>query len=125
MTDDLKQKLSPLAWQVTQEKATENPFSGEYNDFDQPGKYFCICCDKHLFNSEHKFESGCGWPAFHKAQSDSTREEIDNSHNMTRIDPWYTLLYQFSFYEVSTNGLLIPIKNSFKVSQYLAIYHYL
>jgi methionine-R-sulfoxide reductase len=86
MSEDLKKKLSPLAWQVTQEKATERPFTGEYDKFDEPGKYYCVCCDSHLFNAEHKFDSGCGWPAFHKAKENSTEEVMDYSHGMTRVE---------------------------------------
>lgn len=84
--DQLQQKLSPLAWQVTQKKATERPFSGEYNDFDTPGKYYCVCCESHLFNSSHKFDSGCGWPAFFQATENSVEEIMDYSHGMQRVE---------------------------------------
>ncbi len=82
----LKERLSVLAWQVTQEKGTEPPYSGQYNDFNEQGNYYCICCGQHLFYSEHKFDSQCGWPAFHSALESSTREEMDHSHGMTRIE---------------------------------------
>jgi peptide-methionine (R)-S-oxide reductase len=45
-------------------KATEQPFSGEYNDFYEKGIYVCKQCEQPLFNSEAKFKSGCGWPSF-------------------------------------------------------------
>lgn len=84
--ESLKNRLSPLAWKVTQEKATEAPYSGKFNDFNEGGDYFCICCDRHLFCSDHKFDSQCGWPAFHKALESSTVEIMDYSHGMTRIE---------------------------------------
>ncbi|WP_196140555.1 peptide-methionine (R)-S-oxide reductase MsrB [Aliikangiella sp. G2MR2-5] len=82
----LKKQLSPLAWKVTQEHGTEPPYSGEFNDFDQPGQYECICCGSHLFTSEHKFNSQCGWPAFYKGLEDNIKESMDYSHGMTRIE---------------------------------------
>ncbi|MDH5433250.1 MAG: peptide-methionine (R)-S-oxide reductase MsrB [Gammaproteobacteria bacterium] len=81
-----KNKLSPLAWQVTQEKGTEPPFSGEYDHFFESGKYHCICCDSLLFKSDHKFDSGCGWPAFYQAIEENTIEKEDTSHGMIRTE---------------------------------------
>ncbi|MET1255148.1 peptide-methionine (R)-S-oxide reductase MsrB [Aliikangiella maris] len=86
MNDDLKNKLSPLAWKVTQEQATEPPFSGEYDEFSQTGQYHCVCCDHFLFSSDTKFNSGCGWPAFFESIEDATKERIDHSHGMTRVE---------------------------------------
>jgi len=79
-------KLSQLALQVTQNKATEPPFSGEYHDFSEIGHYFCVCCDSLLFSSKTKFYSSCGWPAFSEAFDKSTKEVNDLSHNMSRIE---------------------------------------
>ena len=53
--------LSP----VTQEKHTERPFTGKFNQFKQQGTYERVVCSQELFKSNHKFESGCGWPAFY------------------------------------------------------------
>jgi len=86
MPDQLKQKLSPRAWHITQEQGTEPPFSGKYNQFDQPGRYYCICCHNQLFTSNAKFESSCGWPAFSQALANSTREQKDLSHRMVRVE---------------------------------------
>lgn len=86
MADKLEEKLSPLAWKVTQQQGTEPPFSGKYNDFDESGNYHCICCDSFLFSSDHKFHSGCGWPAFFQAIENSTREQQDLSHGMVRTE---------------------------------------
>jgi len=84
--NDLKTRLTSLAYQVTQNHATEAPFSGEYNDFSQSGHYDCVCCDARLFYSEQKFYSSCGWPAFSQALETSTIEKIDRSHGMQRIE---------------------------------------
>lgn len=61
-----KQTLPPDVYHVTREKGTERAFSGEYDKFFAPGKYLCINCGNDLFSSEHKFDSGSGWPSFFK-----------------------------------------------------------
>ncbi|MDQ7049451.1 MAG: peptide-methionine (R)-S-oxide reductase MsrB [Enterobacterales bacterium] len=86
MNKDLKHSLSPIAYAVTQEKATEAPFSGTYHDFSESGSYLCVCCQALLFTSKEKFYSSCGWPAFHKALENTTREVEDLSHNMQRTE---------------------------------------
>lgn len=62
--EELKARLSPIQYQVTQLKSTERPNSGEYNKFNEKGTYHCIVCDEQLFKSDTKYDSGCGWPAF-------------------------------------------------------------
>lgn len=84
--DDLKIRLSNLAYQVTQHQATEPPFSGKYNNFEESGHYSCICCGSDLFYSSQKFYSSCGWPAFSETLQASTIEKVDLSHNMQRIE---------------------------------------
>ncbi|XP_031785927.1 methionine-R-sulfoxide reductase B1 isoform X2 [Nasonia vitripennis] len=64
--DDLKIRLTPIQWYVTQEKGTERPFSGCYNKFNGKGTYCCIVCEQELFSSKTKYDSGCGWPAFNE-----------------------------------------------------------
>ena len=54
-----------LSYRVTKEGATEPPFSGKYNYNKKEGNYSCINCGKEVFSSEHKFESGTGWPSFY------------------------------------------------------------
>jgi len=61
---ELRQRLTPLQFQVTQEAATERPFTGKYNKFYEKGVYRCIVCHQDLFSSDTKYDSGCGWPAF-------------------------------------------------------------
>lgn len=56
--------LPPLIARIVRDKATEYPFSGEYNDNDEPGTYLCRQCGLALFRSQTKFHSGCGWPSF-------------------------------------------------------------
>ncbi|OGT30931.1 MAG: peptide-methionine (S)-S-oxide reductase [Gammaproteobacteria bacterium RIFCSPHIGHO2_12_FULL_35_23] len=56
--------LMPVVKKIILEKATETPFTGEYEDFDQPGTYLCRQCGWALFRAQHKFHSGCGWPSF-------------------------------------------------------------
>ncbi|XP_065172174.1 methionine-R-sulfoxide reductase B1 isoform X2 [Atheta coriaria] len=64
--EELRKRLTPLQYQVTQEKGTERPFTGCYNKTYDKGTYVCICCEQHLFNSDTKYDSGCGWPAFNE-----------------------------------------------------------
>ncbi|XP_018566792.1 methionine-R-sulfoxide reductase B1 isoform X2 [Anoplophora glabripennis] len=61
---ELKNRLTPIQYHVTQEKGTERPFSGCYNKTYDEGTYVCIVCEQSLFSSETKYDSGCGWPAF-------------------------------------------------------------
>ena len=83
----LKQRLSPLAYAVTQEAATEPPYSGQYDKHFAEGVYHCTCCGETLFTSEHKFDSGCGWPAFDAPQNQETIiEKRDLSHGMVRTE---------------------------------------
>ncbi|XP_014210859.1 uncharacterized protein LOC106641115 [Copidosoma floridanum] len=61
---ELKNRLTPLQWHVTQEKGTERPFTGCYNKHYATGVYTCIACEQELFTSNDKYDSSCGWPAF-------------------------------------------------------------
>lgn len=60
----LKKKLSEEQFHITQRKGTEMPFTGEYLNEHRKGTYNCVCCDAELFSSDHKFDSGTGWPSF-------------------------------------------------------------
>ena len=84
---ELKIKLSELAFQVTQNAATEPPFTGEFFDFFEDGVYKCICCDAKLFSSNHKFNSSTGWPSFHSCINEKVIDEIDdNTFGMRRVE---------------------------------------
>ncbi len=87
MKDDLKQRIGELAYLVTQEKHTERPGTGQYCHFDEHGTYHCICCHQPLFTSEHKYNSGCGWPSFNDLiDSKNIKQVVDHSHGMHRIE---------------------------------------
>ena len=84
---DLKFKLSELAFQVTQNSATEPPFSGEFYDCFEDGIYKCICCDSDLFCSDDKFNSSTGWPSFHSSISENAINTVsDNTFGMQRTE---------------------------------------
>ena len=80
-------QLSPDEYQVTRQKGTERAFTGRYWDCHEPGQYRCVCCGADLFSSEHKFDSGCGWPSFYAAAAPENVEEAeDRSHFMLRTE---------------------------------------
>ena len=60
-----KKQLSPIAFKVLRQNATETPFTGAYYKTDEKGIYFCAACKNKLFTSDTKFDSGCGWPSFY------------------------------------------------------------
>lgn len=74
-------------FQVTRRQGTERPFSGAYHDCKIPGRYHCVCCGAELFSSDHKYDSGSGWPSFWQPVDDSAiaRRE-DSSHGMRRVE---------------------------------------
>jgi len=80
-------QLTPEQYMVTRRKATERPFTGEYEGTKTPGTYRCICCGEVLFESDAKFESGCGWPSFTApADQAAVETETDRSHGMVRTE---------------------------------------
>ncbi|WP_295747240.1 peptide-methionine (R)-S-oxide reductase MsrB [uncultured Limosilactobacillus sp.] len=85
--EKLKNKLSPLQYAVTQEAATEQPFTGKYDHFDQPGIYVDVVSGEPLFSSLDKYDSGCGWPAFTKPIARRVvKEKRDQSFGMERTE---------------------------------------
>ena len=85
--EDWKSQLSDESYYVTRQSGTERPFTGKYWNFKEKGQYNCICCDTPLFESDTKFDSGCGWPSFFLPKDKETISEVpDNSHGMTRIE---------------------------------------
>lgn len=84
---DLKAKLSPLQYQVTQNDATERPFQNAYWNNHEPGIYVDVVSGEPLFSSNDKFDSGTGWPSFTKPLvADNVQTKTDNSHFMTRTE---------------------------------------
>lgn len=83
--NDLREKLSDEQYRITQKKGTERPFTGQFVDHKADGTYHCVCCDARLFSSEHKFDSGSGWPSFWLPLAGETVGTVsDTSHGMTR-----------------------------------------
>lgn len=79
--------LDPIEYQVTRQSATERAFTGRYWDHHEPGIYVCVCCGTPLFESDAKFDSGCGWPSYFKAlDPENVVERIDRSHGMIRTE---------------------------------------
>jgi peptide-methionine (R)-S-oxide reductase len=80
-----KKQLSPEAFAVARQEATERAFTGKYWDNHEKGTYKCVCCNSEVFSSSTKFESGTGWPSFWKPISKTALlEEGDNDYNMDR-----------------------------------------
>ena len=86
-TDDLKSKLTPEQYRVTQEAGTERAFSGKYWDEKRSGTYTCAVCSEPLFSSETKFDSGSGWPSFTTPiQGAPIAEHSDRAFGMVRTE---------------------------------------
>lgn len=85
--EDLRRRLTPEQYAVTQLSATERPYVNEYDWEFRPGIYVDITTGQPLFVSSDKFDSGCGWPAFSRPISpDVLTERADNSHGMRRVE---------------------------------------
>jgi len=84
---DLKAKLSPLQYEVTQHDATERAFQNAYWDNHEPGIYVDVVSGEPLFSSNDKFDSGTGWPSFTKPLvADNVKTKTDRSHFMSRTE---------------------------------------
>src|SRR6478609_6809052 len=80
-----RQELTPMQYAVLREKATERPGTGEYEHEKRQGTYICAGCGQTLFESDAKFDSGCGWPSFTAPAVDSqVNEGLDPNHGMIR-----------------------------------------
>lgn len=85
--NEWKKKLSDDEYHVTRQCGTERPFSGKYYQHDEDGHYHCICCNAVLFKSEHKYDSGSGWPSYWQAADNTAIKEIsDTAHGMLRTE---------------------------------------
>jgi peptide-methionine (R)-S-oxide reductase len=84
---ELRERLTPLQYDVTQKAGTERAFTGDYWDCHDDGTYVCVVCGEPLFSSETKFESGTGWPSFFQPLAEEAVEEAnDSSHGMVRTE---------------------------------------
>lgn len=84
---DLEKRLTDEQYYVTQKKGTEPAFTGKYVDYKEDGTYACICCGSRLFSSDHKYDSGSGWPSFFlPLAGDTVRTVRDTSHGMIRTE---------------------------------------
>lgn len=84
---ELRARLTPLQWEVTQHGATERPFTNEYDHEFRPGIYVDITDGTPLFLSSDKYDSGCGWPAFSRPIDDALIDEhLDTSYGRVRTE---------------------------------------
>jgi peptide-methionine (R)-S-oxide reductase len=80
-------QLTPEQYHVIREKGTERPFTGTLNHNKEKGVYTCVGCGAELFSSEHKYDSGSGWPSFWAALNEANvAEEQDRSFFMVRTE---------------------------------------
>ena len=87
MYEEEKKQLSELSRQVTQENATERPFTGLYDDFYEAGIYVDVVSGEPLFSSLDKYDAGCGWPSFTQPIAKRVlQEKRDRSHFMERTE---------------------------------------
>ena len=85
--EEWKKQLDDESYRVTRQSGTERPFTGKYWDLNKDGVYKCICCGLNLFESNTKFDAGCGWPSFFlPLNSESINELDDTSHGMHRTE---------------------------------------
>lgn len=85
--EELRARLDPLQYDVTQNAATERAFTGIYNDEKRSGTYRCVVCGLELFTSDTKYESGSGWPSFWKPiAGDRVTLKEDRAHGMVRTE---------------------------------------
>ena len=80
-------KLTPEQYRILRQAGTEPPFSGELLDVKASGDFKCAACGEPLFASDHKFDSGSGWPSFTQPKDqDKVSEKQDGTHGMSRTE---------------------------------------
>ena len=85
--EEWRSTLAPLEYEVTRHASTERAYTGKFWDHHEVGTYICTCCGTSLFESDAKFDSGCGWPSYFRAINPANvLEKIDRSHGMTRTE---------------------------------------
>ena len=82
--EELKKRLTEIQYEVTQNEATERPFSGEYDEFFEEGIYVDVVSGEPLFSSKDKFDAGCGWPSFSRPIQNTTLTEKED-HKLNRV----------------------------------------
>lgn len=84
---ELKEKLTPEQYHVTQEAGTEPAFTGKYWKTKDTGTYHCVVCGEPLFDSATKYDSGSGWPSFYQpADQGKVVEHTDSTYGMKRTE---------------------------------------
>lgn len=82
-----REQLTEEQFRVARKGGTERAFTGAYWDTETPGIYRCVCCGNKLFESDTKYNAGCGWPSFYETLDPSAIVEIeDTSHGMRRVE---------------------------------------
>ena len=82
-----REELDPQQYQVARHAATEQPFTGKYWDHADAGQYLCVGCGTPLFESQTKFDAGCGWPSYWQPiNSDVVERVVDASLGMVRVE---------------------------------------
>ncbi len=85
--EEWRENLTPEQYQITRQGGTERAFTGRYHEHKDTGTYHCICCGMPLFSSDHKFDSGTGWPSFVMPMGESALErDPDDRHGMRRTE---------------------------------------
>ncbi len=80
-------ELSDIQYHVLRKAGTERPFTGEFYEHEERGTYHCAGCGQALFESTHKYHSGCGWPSFWgELEGANIVQRADNSHGMRRVE---------------------------------------
>lgn len=85
--EEWRKQLTPEQYAVARNQGTERAFTGPWWDNKEKGLYSCVCCDRPLFRSETKFDSGTGWPSFYAPiDAEAVSAHKDTSHGMVRVE---------------------------------------
>jgi peptide-methionine (R)-S-oxide reductase len=85
--EEWKKQLTPEQYRITRKKGTERAFTGPYWNNHDKGVYKCVCCGQELFSSDHKFDSGTGWPSYWQPiEGKMVKTEADNTFFMKRTE---------------------------------------